>query len=606
MAIAAVLTSSPEAEGMIRWSILFGLAREENRLVILKTEIVSEREINGHLELWAKDGPSVAEVEIQSLGDRFDENQILKALDEIAPSLLVVGQNRVSDSTSGTLSVLRKIFDRAPCDSVILRLGQRRIDESDQILVPTAGGPHSEVALKLASQMAKRDNGEVVPLYVESEIGEEDGQAVGMNILNKVIDNAGLDRADAGHIKPRIVISNDVGKGIARAAREKPYDLILAGASNSMIVKWKLFGILPPSMFEGEEARTIALIRKRQPVGLRLRQRFERFLTLRIPQLSREERVDLFERLQTQSKWNFDFVTLILLSTGIASLGLIQSSPAVVIGAMLVAPMMTPLLGSGLSLVQGNLPLMLSCLKAILLGFLAALCVGGLFGWMAPLSELTPELTARGRPNLLDFGVAALSGLAASYCAARPGLSSALAGVAIAAALVPPIATVGISIALRDWQIARGAALLFGTNAVAIILASAVTFFAIGIRGQITTRTLWARRSVILLLTALAVLLIPLSAVLVHRVNAPSPITEQQIREMAAAALKSQNIPFDNLKIVHLENSAKEFSIFCRVESKSPASKVAAFAIAEKLQEIPDLQKKKIRVKIGTDLTVEN
>lgn len=271
-------------------------------------------------------------------------------------------------------------------------------------------------------------------------------------------------------------MAGKVLEGLREAASAGSYDLILIGASNNTTVKRKLFGSVPDGLLEGEEASTIAVIRKQRSMHHRLKQRLERFMTLRIPQLTREERIELFEKLQTNSRWSFDFLALMALATGIASLGLIQDSAAVVIGAMLVAPLMTPLLGSGLALVQGNLSLMRTCLRAIVLGFLAALAIGTLMGFLAPLSTLTSEPASRGGPNLLDFGVAALSGIAASYCIARPGLSSAPAGVAIAAALVPPIATVGISLALQEWSNASGAALLFATNVVAIILASALNF----------------------------------------------------------------------------------------------------------------------------------
>ena len=95
-----------------------------------------------------------------------------------------------------------------------------------------------------------------------------------------------------------------------------------------------------------------------------------------------------------------------------------------------------------------------------------------------------PRNAGPGGPNLLDMGVAFLSGIAAAYCLARPGLSSALAGVAIAAALVPPIATTGIAIAFGELSVAAGAALLFATNVVAIILGSALNFWVAGIRGK--------------------------------------------------------------------------------------------------------------------------
>ena len=110
--------------------------------------------------------------------------------------------------------------------------------------------------------------------------------------------------------------------------------------------------------------------------------------------------------------------------------------------------------------------------------------------------QLTPELAARGKPGLPDMLIALFSGVAASYCIARPNLASALAGVAIAAALVPPIATTGISLAWGNYMNATGSALLFGINVLAIILGAALSFYGAGIRGNthFSGRQLWTSR----------------------------------------------------------------------------------------------------------------
>ena len=99
-----------------------------------------------------------------------------------------------------------------------------------------------------------------------------------------------------------------------------------------------------------------------------------------------------------------------------------------------------------------------------------------------------------------------MSGIAASFCLARPGLSSALAGVAIAAALVPPIATSGIALAYVGWVASGLAALLFTTNVVAIILGSSLTFFLIGIRGISEPKAVFGRRIILALLLGFIVL----------------------------------------------------------------------------------------------------
>ena len=231
-----------------------------------------------------------------------------------------------------------------------------------------------------------------------------------------------------------------------------------------------------------------------------------------LPTLEPTERIDLFDRLQVGARWNIDFMMMMCLSTAIASLGLIQNSTAVVIGAMVVAPLMTPLIGAGLALVQGNTIFFRDSIKAMGFGIGAALLISLFLGFVVPMEQLTPELLARGAPTIIDLGVAFLSGAAAAYAVARPSLLGALAGVAIAAALVPPLATVGISLAEGVWEISEGAAILFATNLVAIILGAAFIYRRLGIQGSRLGRglPLWGRRTVLFLCLLAVILTAPL------------------------------------------------------------------------------------------------
>ena len=137
------------------------------------------------------------------------------------------------------------------------------------------------------------------------------------------------------------------------------------------------------------------------PVGDRVRERVGRLLSLTVPQLGRDERIQLFSEMEGRARWSFDFAVLMILATLIAGLGLLADSAAVVIGAMLVAPLMTPLLGGGLAMVQGNWPLWKQCQKAVLLGFFSALVIGAMLGGVARLigMGLTGELMARGETD---------------------------------------------------------------------------------------------------------------------------------------------------------------------------------------------------------------
>ncbi len=430
---------------------------------------------------------------------------VLAFVRQLDPSLMVVSWQ--PDPRGAEVPLAYQLFEHAPCD--VMAVGGAEATQIRRVLVPTSGGPNAEVALRLGAAIAHARQGTLTAMHVEPE-AMEDGEAVATQVLRRALARAGVEPSpDRVILRP--VVAPDVRAAIHDAARA--HDLVLLGASGQGLVSRMLFGALPERVATGFEGAQVAVVRHATPWAARVRDRVENALALNVPQMSREDRVELFEKLQNGSRWGFDFMVLIALSSSIAALGLVQSSGAVVIGAMLVAPLMTPLLGSGLALLQGNQVLLRNAVRAIVLGFLLALSLGAVIGLLSPVKVLTPELAARGGPNLLDLGVAFLSGAAAAYAYARPHLVAALPGVAIAAALVPPIATTGISLAWGEFANARGAALLFGTNVVAIVLGSAAVWYSAGIRGRRNER-LWARRTLAALVLVVAALALPLGSYL--------------------------------------------------------------------------------------------
>ena len=151
---------------------------------------------------------------------------------------------------------------------------------------------------------------------------------------------------------------------------------------------------------------------------------------------------------------------------------------------MLLAPLMTPMIGCGLALAQANQKLGNTALGTIAVGLLCTLAISYLVGLIIHEPELTQQIYARGDPTVLDLVVAIASAAAAAYALARPNLVGSIAGVAIATALVPPLCSVGLSLAYRDMTNAGGAALLFATNFLAIVLSAAITFRLIGITAK--------------------------------------------------------------------------------------------------------------------------
>lgn len=167
------------------------------------------------------------------------------------------------------------------------------------------------------------------------------------------------------------------------------------------------------------------------------------------------------------------FLLLIILAAMIATLGLLQSSTAVVIGAMLVSPLMGPIMGVGFGLATLETNLIRRSLVTLAAGMAVAILVAMLIIWLSPIKDVTPELRARTQPTLLDLGVAVVGGIAGVYAIMRK-LSGVMVGVAIATALVPPLSTVGFGLVTGRFDFAMGAALLFLTNTLAIAFAATI------------------------------------------------------------------------------------------------------------------------------------
>jgi uncharacterized hydrophobic protein (TIGR00271 family) len=173
----------------------------------------------------------------------------------------------------------------------------------------------------------------------------------------------------------------------------------------------------------------------------------------------------------------------IFFSIGIATLGLITNSPAVVIGAMLISPLMGPILSNGLAIALGDFYLGFKSLVNLFLSVTTSILIAALITWVLPFRAPTQEILARVQPTLLDLGIAVLSGMAGAIVVCRGGKGggvTALPGVAVAVALMPPLGVVGFGVGIGwDWRIVSGGGLLFLTNLVAIILSSFLVFFAV-------------------------------------------------------------------------------------------------------------------------------
>ncbi|UFP95052.1 DUF389 domain-containing protein [Gloeobacter morelensis] len=195
---------------------------------------------------------------------------------------------------------------------------------------------------------------------------------------------------------------------------------------------------------------------------------------------SQEETDHLRTDLTGESTCNFSFLVLVVGSCAIATFGLISNSAAVIIGAMIIAPLMLPIRGFALGAADGDFGLVRTALVSIGVGTVFALGFSWSIGRLVDLPVYSSEILARTQPQLLDLGVAVAAGLVGAYAKLRKEIADSLAGVAIAVALMPPLCVVGLTLAQLDWQACLGATLLYLTNLIGIALACMVVFLAAG------------------------------------------------------------------------------------------------------------------------------
>lgn len=545
MAVAVVITTEAEAPALVGWGWQCARARGEDIVVLVPcgkdsaedaqplTAIhaaVSDR-TDAHAQIAAaqqnnestgsKTAPErCPKVQIHQVKATDHREPLLAAVSEHGIKLLLLAKHAKAPGDQDVLPVY--LFREARCMVVLVRLGGESTGiECRRILVPTSGGPHATEAIRLAQKIVSMPDPScpvdsigppgVDALYVEPDIGPE-AESVGKRILDKAIKRAVSDSTSQKSVRPIVEIADNYKTGLARVAEQGKYDMVLIGAVNQWHARRALFSMLPNALLSAESKLTVGVVRQAQPLMSETAERLRALLSRGVPQLDREQRVTLVERVQSASEWNIDFIALICLSTLIATLGLMQNAAAVVIGAMLVAPLMTPLIGCGLAVVQGNGYLLRSAIKSVVLGFLLAMLIGFIMGVIIPHAGMTNEMSARGKPNALDLAIALVSGIAAAYATARPNLLGALPGVAIAAALVPPIATSGVALAHGEWITSAGAAMLFVTNIVAIVLGAAAALFAVGMQAKHlhAREKRWTRHAVMGLSVGAVILSVPL------------------------------------------------------------------------------------------------
>ncbi|MFT7597472.1 MAG: putative hydrophobic protein (TIGR00271 family) [Acidimicrobiales bacterium] len=247
--------------------------------------------------------------------------------------------------------------------------------------------------------------------------------------------------------------------------------------------------------------------------------------------------------------WVFRFTVMLTLAVIVAVMGLSADSAAVVIGAMLLAPLMTPVLGLAAAISMALPNKIIESTIRVTVATVWCIIVAYAISLIIPDGALPNEVISRTSPDLRDLVVALAAGVAGSYATVRKDASAALPGVAVAVALVPPLGTVGITLEAGRLDLAAGALLLYGTNLAAIILAGLTVFV---VTGFVPPRRLARTTPGILAGTAIAVAVVVAVAVPLIRASvaaARSAQTQQQVDEAVAVWLEGYELDVDDVDI---------------------------------------------------------
>ena len=250
----------------------------------------------------------------------------------------------------------------------------------------------------------------------------------------------------------------------------------------------------------------------------------------------------LAESLLEESTAERNFIILILGSCIIATLGLLANSTAVIIGAMLIAPLMLPIRGLSFGILEADRDLIRAGIRAVGIGTGLAITISMLLGISVNLSDYGSEVWSRSRPNLLDLGIAIAAGGLAGFAKIETKVSNSLAGTAIAVALMPPLCVVGLWLAQFELREAFGALLLYVTNLMGITLACMVAFWGAGYSPFNR-----ARRPLGLTFAVTTLLFFPLGY------TSYQLIRQDRLEANLQRALLDKTITFQQLRLVSME-----------------------------------------------------
>lgn len=445
-------------------------------------------------EFQAKEQPVKLVTQIASSISRG----ILDGAREQSAEALILGVQRSDRRQVKLGNLVENIIDAAPCNVLIYRTAES--PEYDRVVVPLNSSIDDTPALITGVLLSSRRQIPIYPLYIQRDYSYRADRESGVRAL--------LDLIPSELVHKDFVTGRRPAENILRDVDDN--DLLVIGFRQRDDIELQFGRDVAETLLSrapGPVLLSSQILEQRGTLMGTIQRQLQRFN----PALTQVERNEMVWQARRSSLTGIDYIMLIVMSAGLASLGLMLNSVAVIIGAMLVAPLMSPLGALSTGMATGQIDITRRSVVTLIQGTFFAIMISFLMGTLLPVENPTSEMLSRGTPSLLDAAVAMVSGLVGGFALARKEIPVALAGVAIAAALMPPVCTIGLGLALQQPQLAAGASLLFVTNITFIVVAENIIFLWVGMRPgrrQETRRAVAAWWSVIIGLLVVVVWLI--------------------------------------------------------------------------------------------------
>ena len=286
------------------------------------------------------------------------------------------------------------------------------------------------------------------------------------------------------------------------------------------------------------------------------------------------------------------FAVLLFLSTVIAAYGVIADSTATVIGAMIIAPLMTPIMATAAGLVMGDMKRAGRSLLVVVAGVVGVVGLAWFIGFFLTTSVISytanSQITARISPSLTDLMIALACGAAGAFAMSRSDVADTLPGVAISISLVPPLCVVGLGLAGAELDVAWGAMLLFLTNFLSILLAGGGVLALLGLSAAATKQLEKdkRRRAFIFVVTGALIVAIPLAATSIR-------VAHESIVEYRTRVLMKQWLKESSFEVNQIEANGNQVDIIISGNGDPPPLPELATNLQTKLD--PQL---KVRLKV--------